>query len=130
MSKISLLQIDSLKPHEATIPEKVMQLLWVVLQSGKWPHPIVVDEETSTIMDGHHRHKVALLLGLKVIPCYMMSYKKNVIVSSRRNNYAVTAETIIQHSSNSTVFPYKTTRHVLSDGSKLPKINFSIKELQ
>lgn len=130
MSRISLLQIDSLKPHEATIPEKVMQLLWVVLQSGKLPHPIVVDEETSTIMDGHHRHKVATLLGLKVIPCYMMSYKKDVIVSSRRENYAVTAETIIQHSSNNKVFPYKTTRHTLSDGRELPKISFSIKELQ
>ncbi len=130
MNKISLLKINTLKPHEATIPEKVMTLLWVVLKSGKWPHPIVVDEETSTIMDGHHRHKVALLLGLKVIPCYLVNYQKDVVVSSRRNNYSITAETIIHYSSNQRVYPYKTTRHTLSDGHKLPKINFLIKELQ
>lgn len=130
MSKISLLKINTLKPHEATIPEKVMGLLLGVLKSGKWPHPIVVDKKTSTIMDGHHRHRVASLLGLEFIPCYLIDYQQDVLVSSRRNNYEITADTIIQRSDSKEVYPYKTTRHLLHKGHKLPRVNFLIEELQ
>lgn len=126
---IFLVEVSILKPHEATIPEKVMELLLAILKCGKWINPIIVHNKTFTIMDGHHRYKVALLLGLKFIPCYLLNYKNDVKVFSRRADYQITPNSIIQHSVSKKVYPYKTTRHVFCHKNRLSKLNLSIEKL-
>ncbi len=129
MNKVLLVAPYLLRPHEAVIPEKVMSLLFEVMKRSKWLRPIIVDRETFTIMDGHHRHRVATLLGLKSIPCYLVDYKKDVQVFSRRRNYVISADSIIEYSKAKKLYPYKTTKHVFCK-HKTTKCNFLIKELQ
>lgn len=36
MREISLIPVDMLKPHEATKPERVLELLLKILRKGRW----------------------------------------------------------------------------------------------
>lgn len=129
MDKISLIPIGMLKPHEATVPEKVLALLLKILKEGRWLQPIIIHNKTFTIMDGHHRYKAALLLGLKLIPCFLLNYEKDVVVCSRRANYIITPNSIIQHSTKNKLYPYKTTKHQFCPTYKLKTLNLPIKGL-
>jgi len=73
--EISLAEISSLKPHEETIPEVEMNLMNQILRSGIFRHPIIVDKNTNVILDGMHRHSVALRIGLKFIPVIYVKYQ-------------------------------------------------------
>lgn len=73
--EISVAEVSSLKPHEETIPEAEINLMNQILHSRMFRHPIIVDRNTNVILDGMHRHKVALRLGLKFIPVIYVRYQ-------------------------------------------------------
>jgi hypothetical protein len=77
--EVSIAEVSSLKPHEETIPEVEANLMNQILHSGMFKHPILVDKDTNVILDGMHRHKVALRLGLKFIPVIYVKYQDPLI---------------------------------------------------
>ncbi|MGC8948605.1 MAG: ParB N-terminal domain-containing protein [Thermoprotei archaeon] len=72
--EISIAPTSTLKPHEETIPEMETNLMNQIIQNKMFKHPIIVDKQTNIILDGMHRHKVALRLKLKFIPVIYVSY--------------------------------------------------------
>ena len=41
---------------------------------GGYTKPLIVDKQTGAILDGHHRHSIAFLLGLKQVPALCVDY--------------------------------------------------------
>ena len=72
--KVDLVSLEFLRPHEETIPKKVDELEKMTHRWRAYVLPLVVDKKTGVILDGHHRHQVALRLDLKCLPCVQVDY--------------------------------------------------------
>ena len=103
--------LDDLQPTEATDPLRQMQVMDLVLRAGLWTAPIVVDEQTSAIMDGHHRYETAKALGFHSIPVVEMPYR-DVRVEARRPGVDVSISEIQKRAQSGNLYPPKTTRHI------------------
>ena len=66
--KVDLVPMEILRPHELTRPKKVDELEKMTNRWNAYVLPLVVDKNTGVILDGHHRHQVALRLGLQCLP--------------------------------------------------------------
>ena len=60
--QVELVPVDYLRPHEETISDKVDELEKVTKRWKAYVLPLVVDRNTCTILDRHHRHQVAISL--------------------------------------------------------------------
>ena len=68
-----------LKPHEDIVYDIVRENVEKIRKTGKII-PLIVDSNTLTILDGHHRHFASLILGLKEIPVVFVNYNNEDIV--------------------------------------------------
>ncbi|MDP7000908.1 MAG: hypothetical protein QGH90_03305, partial [Candidatus Poseidoniaceae archaeon] len=59
-SDVILVDIDWLKPHEEIRQKNMQQLLKMTLRWKGYTRPLLVDEKTGAILDGHHRYNVGL----------------------------------------------------------------------
>lgn len=113
MNNIFLIDPAELKPHEQI---RISRALWVfieILFVGRFTKPILIDADTKTILDGHHRCWIAKKLGLKSIPCYCINYleEHSIKVYPRRSDIPVSKSDVIRMATSGKVFPHKTTRH-------------------
>ncbi len=67
-----------LKPHEDVIESIVIENINMLKRFCKIV-PIVVDRSSLTILDGHHRHQAAVILGLDKIPVVLVDYRSEDI---------------------------------------------------
>ncbi len=58
LSKLEIAQLDSLYPHEQTIPGNLKRLQEAMFNLGQLVDPIVTDKKTGVILDGNHRYAV------------------------------------------------------------------------
>ena len=79
--RVSLL--SDLKPHEETIPSEVEKIKVALLSSGMQKAPLIVDAETGIILDGAHRFKAMVEMGLRYVVIYAVEYSKPEIVVRR-----------------------------------------------
>src|SRR6185295_10817500 len=89
--KPQLLLIKDLKPHEEYNDAYHKILLEDVVIDHSINTPILVDKQTKVILDGHHRFSVAKKLKLAKIPCLMIDYLDDAVISvfSRKQNLIV-----------------------------------------
>ena len=129
--KVDLVPVELLRPHEETIDKKVNELEKMTHRWGAYVLPLVVDKRTGVILDGHHRHQVALRLDLLSLPCVCVDYladdtiELEVWPNSSIDN--LSKEDVINAGLSDTLFPPKTSRHRLSD--HLPPIAMPISRL-
>lgn len=76
--------------------------------------PVLIDDATRVILDGHHRWHASALLGLVLLPCYAVDYLHDpaIRVISRRTEVAITKDDVVAMGVSGRTYPYKTTRHV------------------
>lgn len=112
-NNIILISPRELIAHEKVKISHALYLLLKMIFSGRFKVPLVVDSETKTILDGHHRCYAANRLGLKHIPCYLVNYMKDqsIKVHARRSDTPVDKKKVIEMALSPKVFPHKTTRH-------------------
>ena len=112
--KIIFLNPVQLKPHEQISFFKLVFVFMKIIIDGKFTKPILVDENTNTILDGHHRVAVAKLLKLRKIPAVAIDYlaENNIFVEPRRSNILITKDIVIASALSKKLFPHKTTNHV------------------
>lgn len=111
-----ILEIEKLRSHEATDPEMLKKFVEEVRSDGALFKPILVDEETLVILDGHHRFEALKLLGCKRIPVYLVDYNDDDISVTTWPNAIVeniTKKDIIRMGLSENVYPPKTSRHVI-----------------
>ena len=93
--------------------------------------PLVVDKNTGVILDGHHRHQVALRLGLQCLPCVQVDYMGDETVElevwPNCGRDSITKAEVVQAGLKGELFNPKTSRHRLSD--HLPPISVSLSRL-
>jgi hypothetical protein len=94
--------------------DRVRALAQEIRAAGAFYPPVLVDDATRVILDGHHRWHASSLLGLAVLPCYAVDYRGDaaIRVISRRTEIAVTKDDVIAMGLSGRTYPYKTTRHV------------------
>lgn len=85
-SKIAVLPIDSLKPHEKGSPLYLEILKQEITRDGVLKYPVIADEKTHVILDGMHRWLALKNLGYTLIPVILVDASQNprIHVGKRR----------------------------------------------
>jgi hypothetical protein len=116
---IVLVPLEWLKPHEEVKERNRDKLLEMTKRWGGYTKPLIVDKHTGAILDGHHRHSVGQLLGLKRVPAICIDYLLDddvlVDVWPGCGLDAISKQEVIDMSLSSGVFPPKTSRHTIAD---------------
>ena len=102
----------NLIPTEKIISDNIQNVIHAIgTDSAKWP-PIIVSNELY-ILDGHHRHEIALRNSLNVIPAYRLSYfDPKIKVYDYNDGTPLDKRTLLKIYQSGIVLNPKTTRHI------------------
>ena len=132
IADVQLVPLEWLKAHEEILMNNFESLLTATRRSGSYKKPVVVDSKTGAILDGHHRHAIALKLGLLRIPAICIDYLDDATVTvevwPECGMPEITKDDVIAMSLSEEVYPPKTSRHRISD--VLPNIDVPLDVLQ
>lgn len=104
-------KLNDLNPHEQVIEENLRKVLKSLKIEKRLKEPIVVDEETKVILDGHHRVKAYEILGVREIPCRLVDYSSDKIAVEPHQNGDISKEEVIEKGLSDELFPPKTSKH-------------------
>jgi hypothetical protein len=124
---IVLVGIDQVRPTEESDTELVEELLNEVSLTGVWTRPILVDDRSFAVMDGHARLAAAQRLGLRVIPAVLLSYDDPRVRLDSRRGGRVDAAEIRDRATTGRLFPRRTVRHVVEP--QPPEIRVALERL-
>jgi len=133
-----LVDLKQLKEHEEIEPQYLEKMKKQILRDKVLKKPIVVDENSKIILDGHFRYNVLKQLGYSKIPAYFLDYRSSeIIVKPWRNDETVTKEDVIRAGLTGKKLPTKTSKHMfkLSDNQIriakiLKRVNIPLNELR
>ena len=129
---VELFDINWLKAHEEVHQKKVIELFKMTLRWGGYTKPLLIDRETGTILDGHHRYEVGKKLKLKFIPAIVIDYLEDdridVTTWSNSNLKRIEKTDVINMALSGKLFPPKTSKHSLSE--YLPPIMIKLEDLK
>jgi len=130
---IELVPITWLKAHEEVVSNaRVNALLAVTLEWNAYTKPLLVDQVTGAILDGHHRYEVGKRLALNRLPVVMVDYLGDpsieVDVWPGCGRFHLTKRDVIHMSLSDSVFPPKTSRHRFADD--MPVCNVPLVQLR
>lgn len=137
-AKMTLLQVDRLKPHEKGSSLYLELLRKEILKDGMLKYPIIADEKTHVIMDGMHRWLALKSLGYELIPVILIDAFRNkkIHVGKRRiHRYTngvdkeITIEQVISAGVNGRLMEPRSTRHFFPF-SKFQEINYPLRSLK
>ncbi len=111
---VKLVPIRVLRSHERVIEEHVEELMRQLLRDGRLFYPVLVDEATMVVLDGHHRVEALKRLGARYIPALLVDYSSDVVrVDSWRDGWRVCKEDVIRAGIKGKLLPPKTSRHIV-----------------
>ena len=114
--RITLVETASLKPHEHHDHAHLEALCRRIKAADLWTTPIVVDDASRIILDGHHRFAVAKILDLRTVPAILTDYDDpRISVDSWRDGVTITREDILLAGRTGRLLPKKTSRHRFAD---------------
>ena len=119
---MELVRTDKLFPHEEFNIKAARLLMRRMKRDGVWRKPICIERENLVVMDGHHRLAAAKYMKLKYVPCQFYDYD-DVELTTRREEYEITPESIIERALSGNLYPYKTTKHTFLGGYPVFKIS-------
>ena len=130
--KVELVPVETLLPHEKVEDHRVDNLEKMTLRWRAYTKPLLVDRKTGTILDGHHRTKVAVRMELQCLPCVLVDYLEDdgisVSVWPNSGRDSILKEEVVEAALSGNLFEPKTSRHMLSD--HLPPISVPLARLQ
>ena len=115
MYKLELLSTKDITETEEHSLDRVEWLKNIIISEGIWRIPLIVEKHSLAIMDGHHRFNVAKKIGLTRVPAILLDYDQdNVMVGAWHEDMYIDKEIMLGNIRNKILFPYKTTRHIVS----------------
>lgn len=78
-SELQILPVDDLLQHEETIPANLLRLKEAMLNIGQLVDPLIIDNETKTVLDGNHRMNVLKLIKCPQAVCQAVDYSSTKI---------------------------------------------------
>ena len=116
---VEVVPIAWLRPHEQVKPRNVDTLHEMTLRWSAYTKPLLVDRESGTILDGHHRHQVGIRIGLSRLPVIKVDYLEDESIEldiwPASTLESLTKQQVIDMALSENVFPPKTSRHRFSD---------------
>ena len=113
---VETIRLDFLKTHEKIKSKKVVKLFEMTKKWGAQRKPVVIDSSTGVILDGHHRHAVAVELNLEEIAVIKVDYldDEKIKVESRNENipFNSSKSEVIKMGLSEQNYPAKTTKHI------------------
>jgi hypothetical protein len=129
---VSLVPVDWLKAHEEIRVKARDKLLDMTKRWGGFTKPLVVDKNTGSLLDGHHRYSVACLLNLSSVPAICVDYlsDETIIVETWPNSEydKISKRDVVKMSLSGELFPPKTSRHIFA--YDIPPIFISLEDLR
>jgi len=123
-TRICLADISSLKAHEQTDSIRLKALKDEIYFDGIIKKPIVVDEKTNVIIDGHHRVEALKLLGCMRIPvCYVDYMCDKIDLKSTVKDAKITKDRVIEAALNNNPFNPKSTWHYVKLSNNIKHIS-------
>ena len=130
-SDVRLVPLQWLKPHEQIKVKNMKKLLDMTLRWDGFTKPLIVDKTTGAILDGHHRHAVAIRLDLARIPVIVVDYLADESIDldlwPASELDEITKQDVVNMALSDQLYPPKTTRHRIAD--YLPPIHVSLEKL-
>lgn len=116
-ARFALLPTDELRPHEEVEPDRVADLVETIRADGIFLDPVVVDEATRTVLDGHHRLAAARELGLTLTPVHLVDYRDEAVGLGtwREDREPPSKDEVVKRAEAGDLFPPKTTKHLNLD---------------
>jgi len=119
--EVTYVDIEWLKPHEKVVnQERVDALIDAISRWGAYRKPLLVDRDSGSILDGHHRYFAAQGLGLKKVPAALVDYLKDdsITVDVWPGDHGISKiskQDVIDMCLSADVFPPKTSRHTFAE---------------
>ncbi len=130
--EVELIPLEVLRPHEQVISKKVDQLERMTHRWNAYTKPLLLDGNTGTILDGHHRYQVALRLELQCVPCVLIDYLNDESIEldvwPNCGRESISKQEVIDAALSGILMIPKTSRHRLSD--HLPPIAVPLHRLR
>lgn len=130
-SDVRLVPLELLKPHEEIKVKNMKKLLDMTLRWDGFTKPLIVDIATGAILDGHHRHAVAIRLELARIPVIVVDYFADESIDldlwPASELDEISKQDVVDMALSDQLYPPKTTRHRIAD--YLPPIHVSLEKL-
>ena len=130
-SDVRLVPLEWLKPHEEIKVKNMKKLLNMTLRWDGFTKPLIVDIATGAILDGHHRHAVAIRLELARIPVIVVDYFADESIDldlwPASELDEISKQDVVDMALSDQLYPPKTTRHRIAD--YLPPIHVSLEKL-
>lgn len=124
---VQLLPLGELLPHEEHDHDFAVQLSKAIATDGFLSRPVVVEERTLTLLDGHHRVAALAMLGCKFVPSVLLSYEDpRLYLDGWRTDVAVDRDMVLAAASRGYLLPRKTTRHQLRPDLGQIKIDLAL----
>lgn len=117
--KIQLVAIQTLIAHERVNYIRCFVVCEQIKKSGGVRRPVLVDQESQVILDGHHRICALRRLGAKKAPVVYVRYPDSRIRVYLRRKELLTdllKQYVVERAKANKLFPSKTTRHIFDKG--------------
>ena len=115
---VTLVPLEWLKPHEEIKEKARDKLLQMTEKWGGFTKPLIVDKNTGSLLDGHHRFSVAKIMNLTSVPAICVDYllDENIIVETWPNSnlHSISKNDVLEMCLSSSLYPAKTSRHIFS----------------
>jgi L-serine kinase (ADP) len=84
----------------------------MILANGYFTHPICLDRQTMTLVDGHHRYRATQLLGFAYVPSALVAYwSDDIRVAAWRDGEQISRQDVFVAAKSGNLMPVKTSRH-------------------
>lgn len=128
-SGFKLLEVKSLLAHELVDPAHLVKLMSRIANDGYVKNPVIVDQKTKVILDGHHRTECLRLMHCHLVPAMIVDYLSDQVrVFPRRKNFRVSKTAVLEQGLAKRPFPHKTTRNWIK--GRIRNINISLNRLK
>jgi len=101
--------------------ERVNALIDAITRWDAYRKPLLVDRDSGSILDGHHRYNAALGLGLKRVPVALVDYLTDDSITvdvwpgGDHGIEKISKQDVIDMCLSADVFPPKTSRHTFRE---------------
>jgi hypothetical protein len=121
---ILLMDVNSLREHEEVEAKYLEKLKKLIRKDKILKKPIVVDKNTSIIIDGHTRFNSLKQLGYSRVPVLLIDYNSpEILVRTWKNYGKITKEDVIIAGLNGKKFSPKTSKHMVKIGNRIEHIS-------
>lgn len=125
MMQLVLVDVDEIRPHEEVDMSNVQKILRSMLRGGLWTKPVLIEQNSFVLLDGHHRLRAARLLDLAQVPVRLVEYA-DIELSPRRHEIPVTKAEVVHRALARQLYPAKTTCHTHNFGDDACEVDLRI----